>query len=148
MAGCIGRPGTGTATKCCIAIQLAMPLQIRITSPGGRKDRGARGQRYVLILEKLRSLLPQEAVAFAVMHHLSNMVRYRPEQVERLLVSAGHGCSERGCHVYGGESDFRRARRPPRRAGCSTCDRSLVQGTSALREKQKRPLPAGWSTAT
>jgi hypothetical protein len=32
-------------------------------------------------------LLSQEAVAFWVMHHLSNMVRYRPEEVVKLAGS-------------------------------------------------------------
>lgn len=42
------------------------------------------GARYYLVLSTERKLLSQEAVTFAVMHHLSNMVRYRPEQVERV----------------------------------------------------------------
>jgi hypothetical protein len=47
-------------------------------------NRSAGTHRYFLVLEKLHSLLSQEAVAFAVLNHLSNMVRYRPDQVERL----------------------------------------------------------------
>jgi hypothetical protein len=40
--------------------------------------------RYFLILSKRQKLMSQEAVAFGVMLHLSNMVRYRPEQLEKL----------------------------------------------------------------
>jgi hypothetical protein len=40
--------------------------------------------RYFLVLSQRSNLLSQEAVSFAVLHHLSNMVRYRPEEVERL----------------------------------------------------------------
>lgn len=47
-------------------------------------NRGAAAHRHYLVLDQLPNLLSQEAVAFAVMHHLSEMVRYRPEQVERL----------------------------------------------------------------
>ena len=47
-------------------------------------NRSAGTHRYFLVLENLESLLSQEAVAFAVLNHLSNMVRYRPDQVERL----------------------------------------------------------------
>jgi hypothetical protein len=47
-------------------------------------NRSAGSHRYFLVLDKRRNLLSQEAVSFAVLHHLSEMVRYRPEQVERL----------------------------------------------------------------
>jgi hypothetical protein len=47
-------------------------------------NRSSSHDRYFLVLDKRKQLLSQEAVAFAVMHHLSEMVRYRPEQVERL----------------------------------------------------------------
>lgn len=40
--------------------------------------------RYFLVLSKRQNLLSQEAVTFAVMLHLSNMVRYRPEEVEKM----------------------------------------------------------------
>jgi hypothetical protein len=40
--------------------------------------------RYFLVLSRRKNLLSQEAVTFLVMLHLSNMVRYRPEQVEKL----------------------------------------------------------------
>lgn len=43
----------------------------------------AGGRRYVVLSERLQ-LLSHEAVTFAVLHHLSNMVRYRPQHVERL----------------------------------------------------------------
>jgi hypothetical protein len=47
-------------------------------------NRGSEGTRYLAIASDRRELLSQEAVCFALMHHLSNMVRYRPEQVEKL----------------------------------------------------------------
>jgi hypothetical protein len=37
-----------------------------------------------VVLSERDRLLSQEAVTFAVIHHLSNMVRYRPEQVVKL----------------------------------------------------------------
>jgi hypothetical protein len=47
-------------------------------------NRGGGPVRYFVVLSKLEKLLSQEAVAFAVMLHLSNVVRYRPEQLEKL----------------------------------------------------------------
>ena len=47
-------------------------------------NRGAGAHRHYLVLDEVPKLLSQEAITFAVMHHLSEMVRYRPEQVERL----------------------------------------------------------------
>lgn len=47
-------------------------------------NRGTTGARHLIVLSKRIGLLSQEAVAFLVMHHLSNMVRYRPEQVVKL----------------------------------------------------------------
>src|SRR6266508_3657699 len=47
-------------------------------------NRGSEGVRHLAIASERSELLSQEAVCFAVMHHLSNMVRYRPEQVEKL----------------------------------------------------------------
>jgi hypothetical protein len=42
--------------------------------------------RPTYVVESMRSeLLSHEAVTFAVMHHLSEMVRYRPERVEQLV---------------------------------------------------------------
>jgi hypothetical protein len=49
-------------------------------------NRGAGPHRYFAVLTA-DDLLSQEALSFAVMHHLSNMVRYRPEQVDRMAVS-------------------------------------------------------------
>ena len=49
-------------------------------------NRGAGRHRYFAVLIS-DDLLSQEALSFAVMHHLSNMVRYRPEQVDRLAIS-------------------------------------------------------------
>jgi len=48
-------------------------------------NRGAGPHRYFAVLTT-SDVLSQEAITFAVLHHLSNMVRYRPEQVDRLSV--------------------------------------------------------------
>lgn len=45
------------------------------------------GRRYVVLSDR-NQLLSHEAITFALMHHLSNMVRYRPQDVERLRGSA------------------------------------------------------------
>lgn len=50
-------------------------------------NRGSTGSRFLAIASDEQNLLSQEAVSFAVMHHLSNMVRYRPEQVSKLSSS-------------------------------------------------------------
>jgi hypothetical protein len=50
-------------------------------------NRGAGRHRYFAVLTS-NDLLSQEALSFAVMHHLSNMVPYRPEQIDRLAISA------------------------------------------------------------
>lgn len=50
-------------------------------------NRGTTGARFLIVLSERQGLLSQEAVAFLVMHHLSNMVRYRPEQVSKLAAS-------------------------------------------------------------
>jgi hypothetical protein len=47
-------------------------------------NRGVIQNRHHVIASDESQLLSQEAVCFAVMHHLSNMVRYRPEQVAKL----------------------------------------------------------------
>lgn len=47
-------------------------------------NRGSTGARYLAVASGRSDLLSQEAVCFAVMHHMSNMVRYRPEQVAKL----------------------------------------------------------------
>jgi hypothetical protein len=47
-------------------------------------NRGSEGARYLAVASEKSDLLSQEAVSFAVMHHLSTMVRYRPEQVAKL----------------------------------------------------------------
>ncbi len=47
-------------------------------------NRGATGARHLVVISERDRLLSQEAVTFVVMHHLSNMVRYRPEQVAKL----------------------------------------------------------------
>ena len=39
------------------------------------------------MISERNELLSQEAVSFAVMHHLSSMVRYRPEEVAKLMAS-------------------------------------------------------------
>jgi hypothetical protein len=41
------------------------------------------GRRYIVLSDR-RQLLSHEAVTFGLLHHLSNMVRYRPQDVERL----------------------------------------------------------------
>lgn len=50
-------------------------------------NRGVAGARHVAVISERVKLLSQEAVSFAVFHHLSNMVRYRPEQVAKLADS-------------------------------------------------------------
>ncbi len=47
-------------------------------------NRGGGAERYFVVLSPKKQLLSQEAVSFVVMLHLSNMVRYRPEQVEKV----------------------------------------------------------------
>jgi hypothetical protein len=47
-------------------------------------NRGTTGSRHLAIISERERLLSQEAVCFLVMHHPSNMVRYRPESVEKL----------------------------------------------------------------
>ncbi len=47
-------------------------------------NRGVTGARHLVVISERDQLLSQEAVAFVVMHHLCNMVRYRPEQVAKL----------------------------------------------------------------
>jgi hypothetical protein len=50
-------------------------------------DRTRSSPRYFIVQSNRRNLLSQEAVTFLVIHHLSNMVRYRPEQVAKLIGS-------------------------------------------------------------
>jgi len=50
-------------------------------------NRGSAGTRYLAVTSDRTDLLSQEAVTFAVLHHLSNMVRYRPEQVAKLAAN-------------------------------------------------------------
>lgn len=47
-------------------------------------NRGSEGSRYLAVVSGRDDLLSQEAVCFAVMHHLSSMVRYQPEHVAKL----------------------------------------------------------------
>lgn len=60
-------------------------------------------QRYLVLSERSR-LLSHEAVTFAVLHHLSNMVRYRPQDVERLSGTRHYwlfsSWVERACENY------------------------------------------------
>ena len=49
-------------------------------------DRSFPGSRRYIVLSKRTQLLSHEAVTFGVMHHLSNVVRYRPADAERILV--------------------------------------------------------------
>jgi hypothetical protein len=46
--------------------------------------RGWQGGQKFIELSTREELLSQEALIFIVLHHLSNMVRYRPEEVEKL----------------------------------------------------------------
>jgi hypothetical protein len=50
-------------------------------------DRSFPGTQRFIVLSPLPRLLSHEAVTFAVLHHLSSMVRYRPDAAERLLRS-------------------------------------------------------------
>ena len=50
-------------------------------------DRSYPGPRQFLVLADRPRLLSHEAVAFAVLHHLSNVVRYRPADAERILTT-------------------------------------------------------------
>jgi hypothetical protein len=50
-------------------------------------DRSYPGPRQFLVLEESAKLLSHEAVTFAVLHHLSNVVRYRPSDAERMLTT-------------------------------------------------------------
>jgi hypothetical protein len=50
-------------------------------------DRSFPGARRFLVLSRQSQLLSHEAITFAVLHHLSNVVRYRPGDAERILVS-------------------------------------------------------------
>lgn len=47
-------------------------------------NRTLSGPKRFLVVSNRAQLLSHEAVAFAVLHHLSSMVRYRPQDVERL----------------------------------------------------------------
>lgn len=47
-------------------------------------QRTSSGGRRFVVLSDRTELLSHEAVTFAVLHHLSNMVRYRPQHVDRL----------------------------------------------------------------
>jgi hypothetical protein len=48
-------------------------------------DRSFPGSRRFAVLSLRPQLLSHEAVTFGVLHHLSNLVRYRPNDAERLL---------------------------------------------------------------
>lgn len=50
-------------------------------------DRSFPGPRQFIVLSERTKLLSHEAVAFAVLHHLSNVVRYRPADAERILTT-------------------------------------------------------------
>jgi hypothetical protein len=54
-------------------------------------DRTFPGGRYYVVLSDRVDLLSHEAVAFAVLHHLSNVVRYRPDAGKRMASSNTHG---------------------------------------------------------
>jgi YaaC-like Protein len=50
-------------------------------------DRSFPGAQRFIVLSARDKLLSHEAVTFAVLHHLSSVVRYRPDAAERLLRS-------------------------------------------------------------
>jgi hypothetical protein len=50
-------------------------------------NRGSAGARLLAVISDRSELLSQEAVSFLVMLHLSNMVRYRPEEVAKLMAT-------------------------------------------------------------
>ncbi|MFN8103948.1 MAG: YaaC family protein [Acidimicrobiia bacterium] len=50
-------------------------------------DRSFAGPRQFIALSDRPQLLSHEAIAFAVLHHLSNIVRYRPADAERILTT-------------------------------------------------------------
>ena len=50
-------------------------------------NRGSAGARLLAVISDRTDLLSQEAVSFLVMLHLSNMVRYRPEEVAKLMAT-------------------------------------------------------------
>lgn len=50
-------------------------------------NRGSAGSRLLAVISDRTELLSQEAVSFLVMLHLSNMVRYRPEEVAKLMAT-------------------------------------------------------------
>lgn len=50
-------------------------------------DRSFPGARRYVVLSTRTQLLSHEAVTFAVLHHLSNMVRYRPNDAEHILLT-------------------------------------------------------------
>lgn len=50
-------------------------------------NRGSAGARLLAVISDRTELLSQEAVSFLVMLHLSNMVRYRPEEVAKLMAT-------------------------------------------------------------
>lgn len=47
-------------------------------------NRTLRGPRRYVVVSTRAQLLSHEAITFAVLHHMSSMVRYRPQDVERL----------------------------------------------------------------
>jgi hypothetical protein len=67
-------------------------------------QRNVSGGRRYIVLSLRKDLLSHEAVTFALLHHLSNMVRYRPHDVERLRGSAYFwlfaSWVDRGCENY------------------------------------------------
>jgi hypothetical protein len=75
------RPGRVSYARCAPEVIAAFERSLIHT------NRGTTGARHLVILSERSDLLSQEAVAFLVMHHLSNMVRYRPEEVMKLAGS-------------------------------------------------------------
>lgn len=75
------RPGRVSYARCAPEVIDAFEQSLIHT------NRGTTGARFLIVLSERQGLLSQEAVAFLVMHHLSNMVRYRPEQVSKLAAN-------------------------------------------------------------
>lgn len=61
-----------------------MPLRAEFDRSLILRDRTAKGGVDHIVLSSRPELLSQEGVTFLLLHHLSNMVRYRPQQVEAL----------------------------------------------------------------
>lgn len=67
------------------AIKSALPALAKLYDESGiARRRGWQGGKHYIEISKQQPLLAQEGLILIVLHHLSNMVRYRPEEVEKL----------------------------------------------------------------